>query len=288
MGSPRIADIRRHDSAAGSWTHARCDARTDLRPWVVGYSGYVETTQQSIRRREVPSPIIAVILNLGPPWRMIDADQEDVASEHDSFIAGLHDRFAIVDSTGAADCMQIDFTILGAARFLRVPMHELANATTAFEDVLGRAGREFLERLRSTPAWADRFDQMDDFLAARMQGPPNGSEGVAWAVSRIESSAGLVSIGALASEMSWSRKRLLHGFREHVGLPAKTLARVVRFDHATKLLEAEPRTRLADVAASCGYADQAHMTREFRRLAGWSPTEVLHQSTGAGEGLLDV
>ena len=288
MAPPPIAGIQRHASSAGSWTLARCEPRGDLRPWIVGYSGYVETTWQSIRRREVPSPIVALILNLGPPWRMIDPDRGDVGSERDSFIAGLHDRSVIVDSTGAADCMQIDFSVLGAARFFRLPMHELANATTAFEDVLGEAGHRFLERLRNTPAWADRFELMDDFLAARMQEARDVSESVAWAVSRIESSAGLVSIGTLAADMSWSRKRLLHAFREHVGLPAKTFARVVRFDRAAKLLEDAPNASLADVAADCGYADQAHMTRDFRRLSGWSPTELIHRSAGAGEGLLEL
>jgi AraC-like DNA-binding protein len=48
---------------------------------------------------------------------------------------------------------------------------------------------------------------------------------------------------------------------------------VVRFERACTMLERPPpRPGLAEVAAACGYFDQAHMSREWRQLAGCSPT----------------
>jgi AraC-like DNA-binding protein len=56
-------------------------------------------------------------------------------------------------------------------------------------------------------------------------------------------------------------------------------ARVIRFDRARRLLGAEARTGrpplLADLAARCGYFDQAHLAREFRSLAGCPPSQWL-------------
>ena len=57
-----------------------------------------------------------------------------------------------------------------------------------------------------------------------------------------------------------------------MGLRPKETARVVRFDRARRLLHAG--VRLGDVAADAGYFDQAHLNREFRALAGLSPTAV--------------
>ena len=46
---------------------------------------------------------------------------------------------------------------------------------------------------------------------------------------------------------------------------------MTRFDRARRILQQQaagaPAT-LADVAADCGYYDQAHLAREFRALAG--------------------
>jgi transcriptional regulator GlxA family with amidase domain len=58
-----------------------------------------------------------------------------------------------------------------------------------------------------------------------------------------------------------------------VGLSPKTAARVIRFDRALGLLRGG--VPLAEVAAACGYYDQAHFTREFRALAETTPGRFL-------------
>jgi AraC-like DNA-binding protein len=58
------------------------------------------------------------------------------------------------------------------------------------------------------------------------------------------------------------------------GYGAKVLQRVLRFDQALRL--ARGGGGLADVAYEAGYADQAHLSREVRALAGVSPTELLN------------
>lgn len=54
------------------------------------------------------------------------------------------------------------------------------------------------------------------------------------------------------------------------GLPLRTLAGILRFQRAMALLQTA-RPALGDVALMAGYADQAHMTREFRRFGGFTP-----------------
>jgi AraC-like DNA-binding protein len=48
---------------------------------------------------------------------------------------------------------------------------------------------------------------------------------------------------------------------------------VLRFEQAVDRLKRRPVTRLADLAADLGYADQAHLTREWQALAGCSPRQ---------------
>ena len=80
-------------------------------------------------------------------------------------------------------------------------------------------------------------------------------------------------MGALAAELGCSRKHLGVQFREHIGLAPKAAARLVRFNHALRLVRDGGRT--ADVAQACGYADQAHLTREFRGFSGSTPRELV-------------
>jgi AraC-like DNA-binding protein len=47
---------------------------------------------------------------------------------------------------------------------------------------------------------------------------------------------------------------------------------VIRFDRAVTAIRASGVRGLAEIAFECGYSDQAHLNREFRELAGTSPT----------------
>jgi AraC-like DNA-binding protein len=98
---------------------------------------------------------------------------------------------------------------------------------------------------------------------------------VVWAWRRLEETGGRLAVEALARELGCSRRHLAARFREQVGLPPKTVARVVRFHRAARLLRTAGDARWAEIANECGYYDQSHFNRDFRDLAGTSPSEFM-------------
>ena len=81
-------------------------------------------------------------------------------------------------------------------------------------------------------------------------------------------------VAALAREFAISERQLRRRFHAAVGYGPGTLARVLRFRRFLTLLD-RGRDDLAGLAFDAGYADQAHLTRESRRLAGLSPVGVI-------------
>ncbi|HJQ83469.1 MAG TPA: helix-turn-helix domain-containing protein, partial [Candidatus Binatia bacterium] len=77
----------------------------------------------------------------------------------------------------------------------------------------------------------------------------------------------------VVDETGYSHRRFIALFRDAVGLPPKLYCRVLRFQEALRLLVVRPPRPLADVALAAGYSDQPHLNREFRELAGVSPSE---------------
>ncbi|MGH7643470.1 MAG: helix-turn-helix domain-containing protein [Candidatus Dormibacteria bacterium] len=69
-----------------------------------------------------------------------------------------------------------------------------------------------------------------------------------------------------------SERELLRRCRDAVGYGPKKLDRILRFQRSRA--RAATAVSLADLAADSGYADQAHMTRECRRLSGLTPSEL--------------
>ncbi|MEU3981010.1 helix-turn-helix transcriptional regulator [Streptomyces sp. NPDC026672] len=80
-------------------------------------------------------------------------------------------------------------------------------------------------------------------------------------------------VAAVAAELSIGARQLhrrcLHAF----GYGPKTLARILRLQHALAL--ARSGLPLAETATLAGYADQPHLTRDVRELAGTTPGGLL-------------
>ncbi|MFB7242622.1 helix-turn-helix domain-containing protein [Streptomyces populi] len=99
------------------------------------------------------------------------------------------------------------------------------------------------------PGAARIADAVRDRLADELQDPP--------------------SLAALATDLGLSRYQLLRAFRTTTGIPPYAWLAQHRVNRARRLLESGLRP--AEVAALVGFADQAHLTRWFRRVLGVTP-----------------
>jgi transcriptional regulator GlxA family with amidase domain len=92
----------------------------------------------------------------------------------------------------------------------------------------------------------------------------------------------------LAHHLDWSKRRLHRRFTAALGYGPKTFQRVLRLQRTLALAgHSQGREPLAALALAAGYADQAHMSREVRALAGQSPRHLL-QAAQSSLGLSDL
>ena len=117
--------------------------------------------------------------------------------------------------------------------------------------------------------------------------PPRGSAGPrpelleAW--KQIAAGHGGLPISLVADQIGWSRRHLNAVFSAEFGIGPKEAARVLRFDRARRLISAQAGS-LAEISAVCGYADQSHLNRDFRRLAETTPGRWLQDDPVARRG----
>ncbi|WP_017625381.1 helix-turn-helix domain-containing protein [Nocardiopsis chromatogenes] len=93
---------------------------------------------------------------------------------------------------------------------------------------------------------------------------------------RLLGAEGAVRVQQVADSVGWSRRHLAQRMGAEVGVSPKQAARLARFERSTRALRARP-PGLASVAAECGFADQAHMTNEWRELAGCTPAQWMRE-----------
>ncbi|MEU4743130.1 helix-turn-helix transcriptional regulator [Actinosynnema sp. NPDC023658] len=129
----------------------------------------------------------------------------------------------------------------------RVPLTELWGPSSRFEDALGTAD--------------DPCEVLASAALARLRDTP--PEPV---VGAIASTVSATTVDDLARSLGLSARQLHRRSLAAFGYGPKVLHRVLRFDRAVKLAWAG--VPFADVAHRTGYADQAHLSREVRELAG--------------------
>jgi AraC-like DNA-binding protein len=284
-----------------------------LRPYVAWYSGYRQRGVPPNLHRGLPSPYLTLIFTLDEPLSILGhPDPRQPPGDFDALLGGLHATPALITHDGAQSGVQAELSPLGARALLGLPAGELAHIDVSADAVLGAVCDEVRDRLRTATTWRARFAAVDEGLLRAARSDREVAPEVTWAWRRLRRSRGTVSASSLAAEVGWSGRHLAHRFQVEVGLSPKAAARVIRFDHARRLLAARapdlpgplgflgspdaaepfgpglpapapgpagtgPRAGggLADLAAECGYFDQAHLAREFRALAGCPPSRWL-------------
>ena len=82
-------------------------------------------------------------------------------------------------------------------------------------------------------------------------------------------------VGTLARRFDWHTRAIRRHFHAACGYGPKHFQRIMRVQRAIRLAHAPVPLRLADLALAAGYADQPHMTRDFRDVTGFTPAQYL-------------
>jgi AraC-like DNA-binding protein len=227
---------------------------------------------------------VTLIVSLAAPVRLLAMPgTEQGPLRAPGLVGGLHTTPALIGQDRAQAGVHLEINPLGVRTLLGVSAAELSGRVVDLAD-LPRSGLAGLpQRLVDAPDWARRFEVLDEVLLACATRAPVREAGyqapgeVRWAWRRLVGSGGAVPVGQLATEVGWSRRHFAERFAREIGLAPKQAARVVRFGRAAALLRRLPAGGLAEVAQLCGYFDQAHLSNEWRTLAGCSPTEWLSE-----------
>jgi AraC-like DNA-binding protein len=142
------------------------------------------------------------------------------------------------------------------------PASDFTDRSVLVEDVFGAHGKLLIEQLDELRSPIPAISIISDFLSHKCTGQNRVARLPVGAYSRVEDMAAQTSL-----PVRTLRSRLM----QHVGLSPKRVIRIERLHRA--LVSSGGRSiAWAEIAASSGFADQAHMIREFHVLLGESPT----------------
>lgn len=250
-----------------------------LRPYVAALVPYDVDLGAPGVHRGLPSTELTVVLPLDEPLEVSWFSQASRTRGWSS-VSGLHTGPAAIHHSGHQRGVQLGLTPAGARALLGVPASAIAGSLLSLADTTPSLA-ELPERLAALPRGdgAGLVATVQEALLAvvRRRRPTAPRAEVARALARLARGTG---VAAVAEEVGYSRRRLSTLVAAETGLGPKEFQQVARFTRSRDLLRsaaAAGRPRLAEVAAAAGYADQPHLSREWRRWAGCSPGTWLRE-----------
>ncbi|MEY2542522.1 MAG: hypothetical protein QOI22_2124 [Verrucomicrobiota bacterium] len=165
-----------------------------------------------------------------------------------------------------------------AVRLIGAPIHEFADTQIELSSLFGAGEMSLLEEMFAEASdSAERVAGLETFLMRYVRPlQPNFIAGQGALLLRQNPS---LSRRQLASKLDVSPRHLFRCFQTMFGTSPKQFARLARIE--TVLIARQGEIAWSNIAYGCGFADQAHMIRDFIDIVGQSP-ETFFRSATAG------
>jgi len=233
-----------------------------LAPWVERLWSASWEYAEPYRQKIVPLPQVHVsVIGVGGTQRRGAAAPD--AGHRGPRVVGPASRHIVRELTGRG-------SVVGAA-FRPGVFRALAGQTMS-----GLVDRELdvaeVPGLAGEPGWPAA--SLADWLRAHLpdDGPGRAAQEAGQLVARVAADPTIARVDRLAAAAGLGVRTLQRLFAEHVGLGPKWVIRRYRLQEVVARLEAGGPVDWADLAATLGYADQAHLSRDFADLFGEPPT----------------
>ena len=223
----------------------------------------------------VPEPImpdgrIEIVVHFGDPFHRHHPDGR-IERQEGALVVGQMRAPICVSASGSAGVAGIRLRPAAARAVLRCPADEITGHLVDAAALFGSTAT-LREQLAAALDDGRRVGLLDQWMRARVAKAP--AKEIAAAARAIDASGGTVDLPQVARHAGISLRQLERRFLADVGLRPKTFARLARLQRALRGIA--DGASLAVTAAACGYYDQAHMSRDFARLADTSPAAWRH------------
>lgn len=220
--------------------------------------------------RSVGAPVAPAVHRVLPDGCMDILFDFTAAGDQRVAIIGTMRRPQLIATRGAIDLLGLRFRPGGLAALLRLDAAELTDARAGLSSFVGSRAFALWQRLVDQPA-AFRPALLIGWLGEMAGDAAPLDPLIAHCVTRIERAAGTLRIASLTADTGVGARQLERKFARFVGVAPKTFARITRFKSVIAAGAAGGADDWAQRAAACGFADQAHLVREFKSLSGLTP-----------------
>jgi len=238
--------------------------------------------------RILPDASSEMVFHLGDKISRISTDNE-TRREPNSFFAGPNTRCYHISARGFITMIGAKFYPHTASCLFRENARQFHDTVVDLTAICGDSISRLHERIAEATSLQDRISTIESFLRANFANKSSVQfEYLDYAVHRIFSSRGQVTLARMAKDLGITPRYLERLFRERVGIPAKRFAQITQLQSSVLLMKADKNRSLTDVSHASGYYDQSHFNRAIKRFTGLKPSELKREEMLTQQPFLDA
>ncbi|HEX3093991.1 MAG TPA: helix-turn-helix domain-containing protein [Candidatus Angelobacter sp.] len=243
------------------------------------YDGYSPGPHS--KERLMPDGSVELVINLKEDEaRIYDREKLDkYVRLPGALLCGPHSSFFVIDTSQQASVIGVHFKPGGAFPFFKMPAGELHNLHVSLQDLWGPEAGLLRERLLEAQTPENKLRVLEECLLDQAFRPLERHRAVDCALGLFRNIHTAPAMADVSDQIGISSRRFIQLFSSEVGLTPKLFCRVRRFQQVLQMIHRGDDCDWADVAAGCGYFDQAHFIHDFKEFSGINPTTYLAQKT---------
>lgn len=223
--------------------------------------------------RLLPDGTVNLIIELDDiPKHTFDNDSLDKKEKYiRAWLSGMQEEFISIESPPDSSMMVIRFQAGGAYPFLGFPVSELNNLVVDADLIFGSDVIRLRDQLLEAGTAGEKFIHVERWLMEQFSNSLSPEKVINYAIGQICKNPSLESIEMVSQKTGYSQKQFIQLFKKYAGLTPKYFQRIQRFNMVLREVEERKEINWSAISYDCGFYDQAHFIREFRKFSGFNP-----------------
>ncbi|MBN2732541.1 MAG: helix-turn-helix transcriptional regulator [Balneolaceae bacterium] len=232
--------------------------------------------------RLLPDGTISLVIELDGKERHIydNTDFEVVQTCRHSWLSGMHNKYISISALPDTELIGIRFKPGGFIPFIHSSVYKLYNKVVAASEYFPETIDSLRTSIITQDIAEDKLELVREWLHDNFEYADSVNTVIDNACRQIVVNPTLSTLQEIKSDLKYSEKQFIHLFKQQVGITPKIFQRITRFNQILPKIQEKETLEWVQISEECGYFDQSHFIRDFKRFSGFNPSEFLDSSSG--------
>ena len=247
-----------------------------LAPYIEAIFHFKDFIPDHSKERVIPTGHISLIFELDDFTRYTyDNDTlESNATYTKVWLSGQHEDFITISAHEKSEMLVVQFKSHGGHPFIHLPLIELNNKIRSGEVIFGNQILKLHEQLVQLNASTEKLAHVDSWLHSIYNEALVCPSEIVSVVAKIQEATNQ-NLASATIDYPFSSKHLIDQFKKYIGITPKRYHRIIRFNAILQKVNDKRPISWSEIAYQCGFADQSHFIKEFKRFSGYNPSEFI-------------